>query len=433
MKIFTRIPVFFLLGLSPLLADAVRDEIFQNRANLGSNYRIYPEPTELETPPPQGYFAFYVSHYGRHGSRYHYSESDYGYLEKTLAKAAKKGKLTATGKSAFERFRKLNGSFANRAGDLTQKGAAQHRGIAKRLVERYPAIFTDSAYVEAFSSTSPRSLVSMSAFLQTLSAKRPNIRIRQESGKSLMPFIKPERDKSITQNAACDSANAKLYSRVNPWRQMKLLFGDSLYVAKNIDPYEFQTKLYEITSSLQGMDSVDFDFNDLWTDDELFYRWQAQNFWWYSILGNCPATGFKGPESARPLLQNILDEADRAIFADTSGSPQQIAATFRFGHDTGILPLASLIEIGVACARVENVDSLYTKWADFKIIPMAANIQFVFYRSNEKGAPVLMKVLHNEREEAMPVPCNGECPQAPYYRWADVRDYFKSLLRKGNP
>ncbi len=433
MKNFAKTLFLVLLSLNPLFADAARDEIFQNRANLGSNYRIYPEPPEAETPPPQGYSAFYVSHYGRHGSRYHYSEADYDYLEKTLAKAAKKGKLSATGKSALERFRKLNASFANRAGDLTQKGAAQHRGIANRLVDRYPAIFTDSAYVEAFSSTSPRSLVSMSAFLQALSAKRPGIRIRLESGKSLMSFIKPKRDKSITQSAACDSANAKLYSRVNPWRQMKLLFGDSAYAAKNVDPYEFQTKLYEISSSLQGMDSANFDFNDLWTDDELFYRWQAQNFWWYSVLGNCPATGFMGPQSAKPLLQNILDEADRAIAADTSGSPQQIAATFRFGHDTGILPLVSLIEIGVASAKVENVDSLYTKWTDFKIIPMAANIQFVFFRSKEKGSPVLMKVLHNEREETMPIACNGECPQAPYYRWTDVRDYFKALLRKGNP
>lgn len=421
-----------LLVLSPLFSQTTREEIFRDVRNLGSNYRVYPEPDSSvqRTPPPEGYSPFYISHYGRHGSRYHYSESDYEYLEKVLSKAEKKGKLTAKGKDVLERVRSLNGTSAKRAGDLTQKGAAQHRGIALRMVENFSGIFRDSASVEAFSSTSPRSLVSMAAFLEALSAKVPDVRIRQESGKSLMAFIKPKRDKSIAQNNACKRANERLYGRVHPERQMQLLFADSLYAAREIDPYEFQTKLYEIGSSLQGMDFAAFDFSDLWTDEELFYRWQAQNFYWYSILGNCPASGFKGPLAAKPLLQNILDEADRAVSADSSHAENPVRATFRFGHDTGILPLASLLDLNVTRARVSDVESLYTQWTDFKIIPMAANIQFVFYHSERKAGHVLVKILYNEQEEAMPVPCKKDCPAAPYYRWADVRAYFEQLLSR---
>ncbi len=421
-----------LLALSHLFSQTTREEIFKDVRNLGSNYRVYPEPdsSEQRTPPPKGYTAFYISHYGRHGSRYHYSESDYEYLYKVLSKAEKKGKLTAKGKSVLERVRDLNSTSAERAGDLTQRGAAQHRGIALRMVENFPEIFRDSVPVEAFSSTSPRSLVSMAAFLEAQSAKVPDVRIRQESGKSLMAFIKPKRDKSIAQNGECSRANEKLYGHVHPERQMRLLFNDSLYVSKKIDPYEFQTKLYEIGSSLQGMDSATFDFSDLWTDDELFYRWQAQNFYWYSILGNCPASGFKGPLAAKPLLQNILDEADRAVSADSNRAQNPVRATFRFGHDTGILPLASLLDLNLTRARVTDVESLYTQWTDFKIIPMAANIQFAFYHSEKNGEPVLVKVLYNEREEAMPIPCQKDCPGAPYYRWADVRAHFRQLLSR---
>ena len=37
---------------------------------LGSIYYAYPAPTEAPAPAPEGYEPFYISHYGRHGSRW---------------------------------------------------------------------------------------------------------------------------------------------------------------------------------------------------------------------------------------------------------------------------------------------------------------------------------------------------------------------------
>jgi hypothetical protein len=56
---------------------------------------------------------------------------------------------------------------------------------------------------------------------------------------------------------------------------------------------------------------------------------------------------------------------------------------------------------------------------------MAANVQFVFYKSSKKGAPILVKVMLNETEQKLPVTCNTaalrqnsgtvqNCPAAPY-------------------
>ena len=48
--------------------------------NLHHNYEA---PSKIvDTPAPKGYKPFYVSHYGRHGSRYHYT---YSYMDKPLA------------------------------------------------------------------------------------------------------------------------------------------------------------------------------------------------------------------------------------------------------------------------------------------------------------------------------------------------------------
>ncbi len=46
--------------------------------NLHHNYEA-PEKI-IDTPAPKGYKPFYVSHYGRHGSRYHWTDRSRGRL-----------------------------------------------------------------------------------------------------------------------------------------------------------------------------------------------------------------------------------------------------------------------------------------------------------------------------------------------------------------
>ena len=54
---------------------------------------------------------------------------------------------------------------------------------------------------------------------------------------------------------------------------------------------------------------------------------------------------------------------------------------------------------------------------------MAANIQLVFYRKKASD-DVLVKFLYNEREVRIPV----ESDLAPYYRWNDVRDFYRNVM-----
>ena len=416
----------------------------QDLRQMGSNYYAYPTPTAKYTKAPAGYKPFYLSHYGRHGSRFHQPADHYHALYNTLAKADSLGKLTDLGKSLLERAKYLDEYAAPRAGDLTQLGVAQHQGIAKRMVKNFPEVFKNDAYIEAYASTSVRCVVSMAAFLEELHALKPKVEIHQESGKYLMSFISPlDFGKIINESntPAWQKENEKLYSHVNPTRMMRALFNDSNYIKKNVDGGDLLSKIYEIGNSLQGSPEIEFNFDDLWTDEEFTARWHAQNAWWYSVLGNNPFAKKQGLENARPLLKNVLDEADKVIAADTAKidktagkkPAKKTTATLRFGHDTVIFPFAVLLQLengsmntGIETADMEN---LHKVWRDYEISPMAANVQFVFYKSAKKGSPILVKVMLNEIEQKLPVTCDSatikNCPAAPYYRWDDVREFYR--------
>lgn len=423
----------------------------QDRHQLGSNYYAYPTPTAKYTKAPAGYKPFYVSHYGRHGSRFHHTASDYNALYATLAKADSAGKLTELGKNLLERAKFLNEYAAPRAGDLTQLGVAQHQGIAKRMVKNFPEVFKNDAYIEAYASTSVRCVVSMASFLEELRAQKPKLDIHQESSKHYMSYISPlDFGKIINESntPAWQKENAKLYSHVNTDRMMRAIFNDTNYIKKSVNAGDLYTKIYEIGNNLQGTPEIEFSFDDLWTDAELYERWRAQNAWWYSVLANNPFGKKEGLENARPLLKNVLEVADNVIAADTAKADKTSAkdakatkpakktsATLRFGHDTVIIPFTALLQFekdslnaGIETADMEN---LHKVWRDYEITPMAANVQFIFYKSAKKGAPILVKAMLNEKEQNLPVKCDTatvkNCPAAPYYRWDDVRTFYGKI------
>ena len=118
------------------------------------------------------------------------------------------------------------------------------------------------------------------------------------------------------------------------------------------------------------------------------------------------------------LLRRIIQEADSCIQLEKPG------ATLRYGHESMLLPLTCLLELDGFGLQTDNLESLERKgWLNYKIFPMGANIQFVFYRKNLQDKDVLVKVLLNENEATLPINSNME----PYYKWSEVRDYY---LRK---
>lgn len=453
------------LAALPAQAQTTDAELAAHPEYTLSGAMPYPEPANIKyTKAPAGYKPFYISHYGRHGSRYHHSADEYKYIAETLAKADSANALTPLGKQINALAQTLKSEAMPRTGDLTQVGVHQHMGIAKRMARNFADVFKDrkagnkkvAPHVKAYASTSGRCIVSMAAFVGELRTQFPKIEPEMVSGKSYMPFIcafdwgKLDYSRAPAYTAESD----KLWQKVDTKPFIGKLFADSAYAAKNIDAGTLYNRLLEITDLFDGMDSslvasvekatgtTVSTLREVYTPEERAARWKAQNAWWYSLLGTSPLINkSNGTDFAKPTLQNIIDEADTVL----AGS-EPVAATLRFGHDAGLLPLAALMQLPVANAKVSDLSKLHEQWTDFKVIPMAANLQIVFYRKAGASPDVLVKVLYNEIEQTLPVPCGNEpaatgadkatakpakqnCPAAPYYRWEDFRNFYSTLAR----
>ena len=139
-----RLFILLLFAAAALSAAAQdpRDEIAADPRLSGSNHLAYPGPKQGRlTPAPEGYRPFYISHYGRHGSRYLIGQDEYDVPVGVLARADSLGKLTALGRLVLGRARLLRDEAAGRLGELTPLGAEQHRQIARRMYERFPEVF----------------------------------------------------------------------------------------------------------------------------------------------------------------------------------------------------------------------------------------------------------------------------------------------------
>ncbi len=102
------------------------------------------------------------------------------------------------------------------------------------------------------------------------------------------------------------------------------------------------------------------------------------------------------------------------------------SANLRYGHDGVVLPLAVLMEIDDYGREINDLEDLGEIWRDYLVIPMAANIQMIFYRPEGSVNPdeVLVKVMLNEREVRLPV----DTYTAPYYPWSALRRYYMDKL-----
>src|SRR5574344_1537200 len=155
----TLISAFFLSCLSLSLYSEIvpKENITADNLYLfGGSMKEYVAPSVKYSNTPKGYSPFYISHYGRHGSRYLLNTPQYDGPYNILKEANDKGVLTEFGKSVMNRLEIMKNDAEGRLGDLTAKGKRQHREIAYRMVKNYPTIFNEKATITARSTTSHR-------------------------------------------------------------------------------------------------------------------------------------------------------------------------------------------------------------------------------------------------------------------------------------
>ena len=424
------------------LAQNAREDIKNNPYLGGDNYTAYQEPTKALTPAPEGYEVCYFSHYGRHGSRYLIGKSVYEDPIKVLQAAQDAGQLTEKGQEVLQKCIAIRDDAKGRIEELTPLGAQQHRGIARRLSERFPEIFGGNNVIDAKSSTVIRCILSMANEMTELQGRNPNLNIKMDASEHDMYYI-IQRDKKLeSQRNPRDSEADKALkafrkSKFDPTRVMNVLFKDEKYWKDNVEnPYSFAvTSLWKIAQDQQSLElRKEFSLLDIFTNDELYNIWLIRNAEWYITHGPSMLNGGTQIYSQRNLIKKIIEEADATLptlLANDNARQLVPSAHMRFGHEVVVMPTACFMNLNGAGTLYKSLEDLEkNKWYDYKIFPMASNIQMVFYSSTQAGAginDVLVKFLLNEEEATVP---DLKAVSGPYYKWTDVKEFWQKKLAK---
>ncbi|MCQ2197561.1 MAG: histidine-type phosphatase [Bacteroidaceae bacterium] len=433
-----------------------RQEIHDNILLSASNYTAYvdPSPSEKYTPTPKGYEPFYLSHYGRHGSRWLINDWEYMEVINVLNRAHDRGKLSARGEELREKITRFykDTDARHRLGELTDVGEQQHHRIGKRLTEHFPEIFgAKNCQVDARSTVVIRCILSMTAECEELTRFNKNLRIHNDVSNAFQFYLNREPwEKRLTD------ARSEMWSKANfdfrkeythPERFWNSIMNDPNYRDEKLGSRgDVMRRTFDICANMQshlkGISLWDF-----FTEEECYDQWRIRNVDWYVNYSR----GLT-PFSQANLLRNFLETADTCLIDENPESPllpimrdsswgggTHIAidrnyrgATLRFGHEVVVMPMAALLELGDCYPEwpLDDLRNLDKKWANFRIFPMASNIQLIFYRPKKgkmvKLDDILVKALLNEHEMTMP----GKPVSGCYYRWGELRQYYQEKLDK---
>ena len=421
MKNLYSLTLILLFAFCNTTAQTTREEVFAVTEKSGGVNYAYPfQDIAAKTPAPDGYKPFYISHFGRHGSRYLTDNNEYRHLLAVFREAESCNSLTVQGKDVYERLKTIWREAEGHAGELTPLGIHQQRKIAERIYEQYPEVFSSNAQISAVSTTVGRCIRSMEILCRRLTELNPGLSVSQDADPRHMDYLNHHTKQAVEFRYSPDTWKKKYgefeKKHVRPDRLIKTLFLDNNGFYGEIKSDSLMWELYNIASSTQNM-QTDISLYDLFEKEELFDLWQCKNYSLYVQYANAAENGGIMMENAKPLLKNMIESANRIIEDKGNG------AFFRFGHDGNIIPLATLLHLDGCYNSVSESDKFYQAWSDFKVAPMAANIQIIFFRKKDSD-DILVKFLHNENEILIP-PVKSDL--VPYYRWQDLMEYYGSI------
>lgn len=407
------LPTLFLLLFAIMTfgqSNSAMDQLKKDpRKAYGMDYP-YPFETYKMTKAPKGYKPFYISHYGRHGSRYYWTDQLYRDLDRVFTAAHEKHLLTAEGETFYKKFMAIKEELMTGVSELSQLGWDQHQYIARTMYNTFPEVFKKGGNVFAISSLTGRCVISMASFCQELVQCNPKIEIREQSSRFTLdgvvptdrqnpvkhnyPRVNARYEKNRDQFKSEDTLREKIVARV---------FTSTDSLPKNA--HQIGSDLLNLYASLPNINHEGM-MGNIVTDEEMVEQWESSNLGSYSWV-------FSPQYQMIPILEDIIKKADAVI----DGSSDHIA-DLRFGHDTCLGPLTVLMGINYADLDPEDpyeVKNCYQNWETCK----GSNIQLVFYKG-KKDKEILVKCLLNGCEANLPI-ASDLCP---YYRWSDLKSFY---------
>ena len=404
-----------------------QQQLAANHNRSGSNHYAYPtQELPKLTPAPAGYKPFFINHYGRHGSRWLTKQSSYDKPVATLEQLQQMGALNKQGEVLLDQLRMIALEAKGRAGDLSDVGAEQHQGIARRMCENFPEVFDGDATIDARSTVWIRCILSMANETQIFKAYNPRIKIFTDASYHDMYYTGWGYGKDTLANpqrkAIRHISDSIFDARIDASRFISQFLNKTPAKCIKLQGTEkLMEQIFDIAGSLQNHHAFDgMNLFQHFTDEEIYELWKVKNIYWYLQWANSPQGGNRMPYIERALLSNMIATADSVIALPTTWH----GATLRFGHETCVLPLACLLEINNVNFSCNDLDKLHEQWRNYEIFPMACNIQMVYYRKPGND-DVLVQVLFNEQPAKLPF--DTDC--FPFYHWNDIKPYYLNKLK----
>ena len=404
-----------------------RTELMENPAGLCSDYCMYSFVEHEISPAPSGYKPFYISYFGRHGARFALSDDIYEKIHKVLLDAHIAGKLNDRGERLWKEYEEFYPSVAHRGGDLTPKGQEQLRRIAGIMYRNFPQVFKGRTVASILSTPIPRTMLTMFSFVDELRGLDKDFSFTVDAGRCYFPILEPNKSISPIKvkvplpEEAVKSAKKFAADKIDAKSFCSKFFNDTDYLEATYGMWKFESDMRNIVCDVRCLKDVPEDtFSDVFTTEELFGIWEVRNYNGYIYMGRTPLSDNKNCINNSSILKSIIEQAD----ADIASGERQLC--LRFSHDTALLPLMCFMRLDNFGAVVDDPEKVKNYWrSDF--IPMAANLQLIFYRSR-KSADILVKVLYNGREASLPL--SEAAPS--FYRWTEFKAYYQALMPGGN-
>ena len=333
------------------LALFVAIPLFAQYERLGGVYYAYPITETKMNQAPEGYEPFYISHYGRHGSRWLTNDNRYIWVNQHFEDQKN---LTKLGKDVRKRLDKIWKNAKGNGGKLTALGGRQHRGIARRMYQNFPQLFTSDTHLSAHSSVVGRCRSSMLAFVDELG---------KLSGLSGLPAVTDSADMAwiayTSQEEKAWESRMNLPLKLSPERFIGALFVDP---SKIDDPSKLLMEIHTIASDMQDVE-LNVSLYDIFTPEEFQAVYEKNNIAMTLVHGDMIQNEGIPARSAISLWEKIEADADAIIASGKKG------ADLRFGHDSNLYRLMNLMGFALRGDTCNYMD---------EILPMAANLQMIF-------------------------------------------------------
>lgn len=373
---------------------------------------LMPYPTPKHISYPDSLTPVFINHVGRHGARYPASPKNTLALLSLLRQADSLGTITPLGRELISLAKEVERRAKGQWGALDSLGMAEQRGIASRMMANFPEVFKD-ARVDALSSYAPRCIMSMYSFTHQMARINNRLEIYTNSGRQnsllMRPFDIEEDYKEFRESDASKEPYDKYVAATVPVSPLAKILGTE-FPMSGINAQEMALVEYYVVAGMSAM-SMSCNPYRFFTPMEYNQLWSCFNMRQY-IQRTATTVSTVPADIASPLLLDLVNTTDKAV-----GGQSQPAVRLRFGHAETLMPLLSLMHLKGCYYMTNYFDTVALHWKDFYVVPMAANLQMILFKS--KRGHYYVRVDLNETP--LPLITNSEKIYVP---WDTAKDYL---------